>query len=114
MCGALYGETPPLANAARPPGEWQTYDIVFRAPQCSESGRVLREARVTLFWNRVLVLDNVPIKASREACGPERNEDAGPLMLQDHGGPGLPITRMQFRNIWWRPLEEPRKLTRPR
>jgi hypothetical protein len=104
MCGALYGQTPPLVNAARPPGEWQTYDIVFRAPRCSESGELVRKARVTLFWNGVLALDNVPIEASRDACAPERIEDSGPLMLQDHG---LPITRMRFRNIWWRELEDP-------
>jgi hypothetical protein len=107
MCGALYGQAPPRVNAARPPGEWQSYDIIFHAPRCSDSGELLQEATVTLLWNRVLVHDRVPIHASREACGPDRKEDSGPLMLQDHGGPGLPITRMRFRNIWWRTLEEP-------
>ncbi|HET8548703.1 MAG TPA: DUF1080 domain-containing protein [Bryobacteraceae bacterium] len=106
MAGALYGQTPPLVNAARPPGEWQTYDIIFHAPQCSEKGELVREATVTLFSNRVLALDHVGIMASRDACVPGRIEDSGPLMLQDHSGPGLPITRMQFRNIWLRHLDE--------
>jgi hypothetical protein len=113
MAGALYGQTPPLVNAARPPGQWQTYDIIFHAPQCSAEGEVVREATVTLLWNRVLALDHVSVKASRDACGPDRTEDTGPLMLQDHSGPGLPVTRMQFRNIWLRRLEEPPKHADP-
>jgi hypothetical protein len=106
MAGALYGQTAPLVNAARPPGEWQTYDIVFHAPQCSEQGELVKEATVTLFWNRVLALDHVSVKASRDACAADRIEDSGPLMLQDHSGPGLPVTRMQFRNIWLRRLDQ--------
>jgi hypothetical protein len=105
MAGALYGQTPPLVNAARRPGKWQTYDIIFHAAECSAEGEVVREATVTLFWNRVLALEHVSIRASREACGAGRIEDTGPLMLQDHSGPGLPVTRMQFRNIWLRRLD---------
>ena len=107
MAGALYGQTPPLVNAARPPGKWQTYDILFHAPECSAEGEVIREATVTLFWNRVLALDHVSIKASRDACAAGRSVDSGPLMLQDHSGAGLPVTRMRFRNIWLRRIDEP-------
>jgi 3-keto-disaccharide hydrolase len=95
MAGALYGQAAPLVNAARPPGEWQTYDIIFHAPRCSESGELLQPATVTLFWNRVLALDHVSIDASTCTSTP------GPLMLQDHNA-----TRMQFRNLWYRSLDQ--------
>ena len=96
-CGALYGQAAPLVDASRPPEQWQTYDIIFRAPMC-ENGEVRRKARVTVLQNGVLIQDHVPVRASQ--CG----EETGPLMLQDHNYPGAPTTMMRFRNIWLRPL----------
>ncbi len=101
QAGALYGQYPPLVNATRPPGEWQTYDIVFRGPRFDAGGKLIRPARVTVFLNGVLIQDNVTLSGptahkSRPpyAAHPEKL----PLGLQDHGHP------VRFRNIWLRPL----------
>jgi hypothetical protein len=100
--GGLYGQAAPLVNAARKPGEWQTYEMVFRAPGCDSEGKITQKASVTVVLNGVLVQDHVSIDASEQlgaGCEP------GPLRLQDHSGfPGAPVTTMRFRNIWWRPL----------
>ncbi len=64
QAGSLYGQYPPLVNAARPPGEWQSFDIVFRGPRFRRDGSVEKPARFTVFHNGVLVQDNV------EAWGP--------------------------------------------
>ncbi len=103
QAGAIYGENPPLVNATRPPGEWQTYDIVFRRPHFKADGSVERPARMTVFLNGVLIQDNF------ELVGPTANKarppysahpDKLPLRLQDHGVP------VRYRNIWIRELTE--------
>jgi hypothetical protein len=99
-CGAVYGQSPPLVNASRPPGEWQTYDITFTAPTFDEQGRVKTPARVTVLHNNVKVQDDFELlgetvwrrRAAYRAHGP-----TGPLVLQDHGHP------VRFRNIWFVP-----------
>jgi hypothetical protein len=102
---ALYGQHAPLVNASLPPGEWQSFDIVFHAPRCRD-GRVLAPATVTLFHNGVLVQDHAAVKAptgggdATDACAP------GPLRLQDHFHPDVKETFLRFRNLWLRPLEE--------
>lgn len=102
QAAAIYGQYPPQVNAARPPGEWQWYDIVFHGPRFDASGKLLRKARFTVFHNGVLVQDNV------ELTGPTANgsrppykptPDKLPLALQDHGNP------VRFRNIWIRELK---------
>ena len=106
VCGALYGQAAPLVNAARPPEEWQTYDIIFHAPKCDASGALLARGRVTVLWNGVLVQDNVEIQDIRKGCAVDKIGDPGPLMLQDHSGfHNAPVTTMKFRNIWYRPLD---------
>jgi hypothetical protein len=101
MAAALYGQYPPLVNASRRPGEWQTYDIVFRAPRFDANGAVVSPARMTVFHNGVLVHD------AQELTGPTAHKarppykahaDKLPLGLQDHGHP------VRFRNIWIREL----------
>jgi 3-keto-disaccharide hydrolase len=101
MAGALYGQFPPLVNASRKPGEWQTYDIVFRAPRFGADGAVVSPARMTVFHNGVLVQD------AQELTGPTAHKarppykahaDKLPLGLQDHSHP------VRFRNIWVREL----------
>lgn len=101
MLGAVYNEHPPLVNAARKPGEWQTYDIIYRAPKCNERGNQLEPARVTILANGVLIQDNATIRFKPGMCEP------GPLQLQDHSGfKDAPHTVMRFRNIWLRPLPD--------
>jgi hypothetical protein len=98
--GALYGQAPPLVNAARPPEQWQTYDIVFHAPQCDAAGNTTQKGTVTVLLNNVLIQDHVAIEKSA-GCEP------GPLMLQDHSGfKDAPMTAMRFRNVWFRPLSD--------
>jgi hypothetical protein len=109
VCGALYGVAPPLVNAYRRPGEWQTYDIIFHAPHCGPGGQVQTSGSLTVLRNGVLVQDHVP-DAPRSGCVEE-----GPLILQDHNGFGgrrvtpsmhmkAPITPVRFRNVWLRRL----------
>jgi len=100
QAGAIYGQYPPLANASMPPGEWQSFDIIFRRPRF-EGSRVVRPARLTVIYNGVVVQD------SRELVGPTSHgrrapyafhEDRLPISLQDYGQP------VRFRNIWVREL----------
>jgi prepilin-type processing-associated H-X9-DG protein len=100
--GAIFGQFPPLVNASRPPGEWQTYDIVFHRPQFDAAGHVVAPARMTVFQNGVLVQDNVALSgptAYQRRPPYQRHADALPIQLQDHGNP------VRFRNIWARKLE---------
>jgi len=99
--GALYGQSAPLVNAARPPQAWQTYDIIFNAPKCDDSA-VADPGSVTVLLNGVLVQNHTIIRHEPGSC--DFGGD-GPLMLQDHNFEGAPVTVMRFRNIWYRPLD---------
>jgi hypothetical protein len=99
QAGAVYGQYPPLVNASRPPGQWQSYDIVFHGPRFDKTEKLLRPARVTVLHNGVLVQDNVELSGptahgQRPPYSPQ--PDRLPLALQDHGQP------VRFRNIWIR------------
>ncbi|HXT15275.1 MAG TPA: DUF1080 domain-containing protein [Gemmatimonadaceae bacterium] len=86
----------------RPPGEWQTYDIVFHRPHVDAAGKVTSPARITLIHNGVLVQDDAVLSgptANMKRPPYEKHPDALPLMLQNHGDP------VRFRNIWVRMLE---------
>jgi hypothetical protein len=101
QASAIYGQFPPLVNASRPPGEWQTYDIVFHAPRFDPAGRLLRPARMTVLHNGVLVQDNVTLTgptAHQRRPPYTAHPDRLPLILQDHGDP------VRYRNIWVREL----------
>ena len=104
QAGALYGQYPPLYNATRPPGEWQAYDIAFRAPRYEDgpSGGLKEPARMTVFLNGVLVQDNEALTGytSWLAAVPYGGDVRGPIQLQDHGHP------VRYRNIWLRKLPE--------
>lgn len=102
VAGAIYGQYPPLVNPSRPPGEWQTYDIIFHRPHFDASGKVTAPARMTVVHNGVLVQDNSILSgptAHMKRPPYEKHPDALPLSLQDHGDP------VRFRNIWIRKLE---------
>jgi len=101
QAAAVYGQYPPLVNACRPPGQWQTYDIIFHGPRFDKSGKLLRPARATVLHNGVLVQDNVELTgptAHKERPPYEAHPEKMPLSLQDHGHP------VRFRNIWIREL----------
>lgn len=99
--GAIYGWKPPLVNASRAPGEWQSYDIIFERPRFASDGKLLRPAYVTAFLNGVLVQNRQPLLGAtvwRKVAEYTPHADAAPLQLQDHDSP------VSFRNIWVRPL----------
>ncbi len=101
--GSIYKQSVPLANAALPPGEWQTYDVVWTAPRFNEDGSVKSPARVTAFHNGVLVQNNFELKGDTPYIGrPEyRKHGPSPIKLQAHGDKSEPIS---YRNIWVREL----------
>jgi hypothetical protein len=101
MTAAIYGQFPPLVNACRRPGEWQSYDIIFHAPRFDKEGKLLSPARMTVFHNGILVHDNDELTGptAHKARPPYKaHAEKLPLSLQDHGHP------VRFRNIWIREL----------
>ncbi len=99
QAGAVYGQYPPLVNASRPPGQWQTYDIVFHAPRFDAGGKLLKPADVSVLHNGVLVQDHVEIHGPTATGEPYKMHAAKlPLELQDHNHP------VRYRNIWVREL----------
>lgn len=103
QAAAVYGQYPPLVNASRPPGLWQTYDIFFHRPRFDSGGQLLQPARMTALHNGVLVQDNVSLTgptAHKNRPPYVQHADRLPISLQDHGEP------VRYRNIWLRELPE--------
>jgi hypothetical protein len=101
QAAAIYGQFPPRVNASRPPGEWQSYDIVFRAPRFGARGGLVSPARMTVRHNGVVVHDDVTLTgpSAHQARPPyAAHPDRLPISLQDHGAP------VRFRNVWLREL----------
>jgi hypothetical protein len=99
---ALYGQYPPQVNAARPPGQWQTYDIIFTAPRFKPDRTLDSPAYATVLHNGVLVQNHTPVlgpMAYRAMPKYTPHGPKGPILLQDHGNP------VRFRNIWVRELK---------
>ena len=99
--GALYGFAPPLVYASRKPEEWQSYDIVFKAPKFDEDGRIIERARMTVLHNGVLVQNNVELYGNTFHDRPAMyiaHPPKASLKLQDHGD------LVRYRNIWIRNL----------
>jgi len=103
MAAAIYGQFPPLFNACRKPGEWQTYDIVFLQPIFDKDGKLDRQARMTVSHNGIIVQSYVPLSGptAHMARPPYKaHADKLPISLQDHNHP------VRFRNIWIREITE--------
>lgn len=101
QAGSVYKQYPPLVNASRPPGEWQSYDVLFLAPRFAADGSVLAPARMTVLHNGVLVQHEVALRGPTVYQGQPKYEAHAaqlPLRLQDHGD------AVAFRNIWIREI----------
>ena len=105
MLGSLYKQTAPLANAARKPGEWQTYDVVWNAPRFNADGTVQTPAFATVFENGVLVENHFQLRGETLYVGQPvyKPYDTAPIKLQAHGDKSEPLS---FRNIWVRPIRD--------
>ena len=97
-CGAIYNQFASLVNACKPPLEWQTYDVIFRAARVSESGEREDNARVTVLQNGIVIQNNVQIQGATGGATDGDAAEPGPLRLQDHGN------SVRYRNIWVVPL----------
>ncbi len=100
QAGSIYKQHIPLVNASLPPGQWQSYDIVFRAPRFGKKGTIVSPAYISVMHNGVVIQNHVPIEGSTEFIGrPQyKPHGAAPIKLQDHRNP------VRFRNIWVREL----------
>jgi hypothetical protein len=100
QASSIYKQHIPLVNANKPPGEWQTYDIIYKAPRFNKKGKKIASGTITVLHNGILTQNNVEIKGTTEYIGwPKNNAHGdGPLILQDHGD------LVSYRNIWIRKL----------
>ncbi len=120
--GAFYRYNPPLVDAARKPGEWQVYDILYRAPRRNEKGEIVEPGSITAWLNGKKVQDHFEFREPRSPYHPFRygtspylrkiwerlqKTSVGPLFLQDHG------CAVRFRNVWVRPLDDKALLYEP-
>lgn len=96
-CGAVYGKHIPSKNAAKPAGQWQTFEAHYQAPRWDAAGTKTKPARLTLWWNGEMVHDNIELDGPGPGAKAE-SPQGGPIRLQDHGNP------VRFRNIWLAPL----------
>lgn len=103
MAASIYKQFAPLSNPAKKAGEWNTYDIAWTAPRFDDSGKVLSPAKVTVFFNGVLVHNNLELLGETLYIGAPSYTpyESAPIKLQSHGDPSKPIS---FRNIWIREL----------
>ncbi len=120
--GAVYGFSKPLVNACRKPGEWQVFDIRYRAPRRDESGKIVENGTVTVWFNGQKVQDGAAFGEPKSTFHPfrfgttpylekirdkQKKTMTGPVFLQDHGNP------VKFRNVWVRPADDKAFLYEP-
>ncbi len=98
-CGGIYSQSTPSVNACFPPETWQTYDIIFTAPKFDNQGKKVKNARITVIHNGIVIHDNVEMTACTPGGVSGKEAPTGPLFLQNHGD------AVQFRNIWVQPVE---------
>lgn len=104
--GSVYVQYPPLVNACRPPGQWQSYDIVWTAPRFDAEAKLVSPAHLTVFHNGALIQNHVELTGPTGWLGrtPYRaHPEKLPISLQDHGNP------VRYRNVWVRELGKPGK-----
>jgi hypothetical protein len=104
QCAALYKQTPPMVNACRKPGEWQSYDILWEAPHFKADGGVEKPAYATVLHNGVVVQNHTALLGATAYDEPpkyHKHPDRAPILLQFHGNP------VRFRNIWVREMVRP-------
>jgi hypothetical protein len=104
QCGAVYKQMPPMVNACRKPGEWQTYDILWEAPHFKADGSVEKPAHVTVLQNGIVIQNHTELIGTTgyyEAPKYQKHPEKAPLQLQFHGHP------VRFRNIWVREMVKP-------
>jgi hypothetical protein len=104
QAASVYNQRPPMVNASRKPGEWQTYDIVFTVPRFDTAGKLAKPGYVTVLHNGVVVQNHTEILGFTHYDRPtayEKHPEKGPIVLMYHGDP------VRFRNIWVRDLKEP-------
>lgn len=103
QCGAIYKQHPPLVNASRKPGEWQTYDVIWTAPKFDDDGQLVSPAYITVLHNGVVVQNHFELEGDTPFNRPpeyRKHPPKGPIGLQYHGNP------VRFRNIWVREIRE--------
>ena len=103
QASAIYGQTPPLVNASRKPGEWQTYDIIFEGPRWDAEDKLIKKAHATVLHNGVIVHNRRELVGNtghRTVGNYNKKQETGPIELYEHGDP------VRFRNIWIRPMGE--------
>ncbi len=103
QAASVYNQRPPMVNACRKPGEWQTYDIIFTAPKFGDDGKVAKPAFVTVLHNGVVVQNHTEIKgdtAYDQESKYHKHPEKLPFVLMYHGDP------VRFRNIWLREFKE--------
>lgn len=101
QAGAIYKQTPPMVNAMRKPGEWNTYDVIWTAPRFNEDGSLKSPAYITALHNGAVILNHFELLGDTPYHRPptyNQHGEQGPISLQDHGNP------VRFRNIWVRPI----------
>jgi Domain of Unknown Function (DUF1080) len=101
QAGAIYKQTPPMVNAMRAPGQWNTYDIIWTGPRFNDDGSLKSPAYITAFHNGAVVLNHFELKGDTPFNRPpqyKKHDSVGPITLQDHGNP------VRFRNIWVREI----------
>jgi len=110
QAASLYKQQPPIVNASRKPGEWQTFDIIFDAPRFDADGQVVKPAYVTVLHNGVLVQNHFELQGDTAYDKPpayNSHPDKMPIFLQFHGNP------VRFRNIWIREHTQPLEGKKP-
>ena len=104
QAAAIYKQTPPMANAMRPPGQWNTYDVIWTCPKFNEDGSLQSPAYITAIHNGVVVLNHYELQGDTPYTRPPEynpHPPTGPIALQDHNNP------VRFRNFWVREIKQP-------
>jgi hypothetical protein len=110
QCASIYKQQPPMVNASRGPGEWQSYDILFTAPRFDEEGKMKTPGYVTVLHNGVVVHNHFELQGSTSYVEPPKYTKHGEkdtISLQFHGNP------VRFRNIWIREYVQPLEGKKP-